>query len=181
MGGPGSGNFDQWRRRPRKATVGDCLSLSTSFLTRQRYLAVGVYSTGSVRWGTQPEAPWVSFAVDTLDDDRPFLTLTYRVGKDPTSPWLDYRVPLVTTRPRFGGVRWWFRCPLAGCGRRAAALHLPPGGRSFGCRGCYRLTYASCQDSHRFDTAYRHIAAAIGVDPADVKWALGRSGSCRGA
>src|SRR5688572_15449990 len=78
MGGPGSGNFYHWRRHPAKRTVESCLSLSTRFLVRNRYLAVGVYSSGSVFWGSGPDAPSVSFAVDTLDDDRPALTLTYR-------------------------------------------------------------------------------------------------------
>jgi hypothetical protein len=31
------------------------------------------------------------------------------------------------------------------CNRRAGKLYLPPGGRYFGCRQCYRLTYISCQ------------------------------------
>src|SRR5262249_13469992 len=61
----------------------------------------------------------------------------------------DYRVGLTTTRPRFGGLRWWFICPLVvngyPCGRRVGKLYLPPGGRYSGCRHCCDLTYASCQ------------------------------------
>ena len=42
----------------------------------------------------------------------------------------DYRVNLATTVPCFGGVRWWFICPLAIdgqlCGRWVGKLHLPP-------------------------------------------------------
>jgi hypothetical protein len=30
---------------------------------------------------------------------------------------VDYRVCLTTTRPRFGGLRWWFVCPLTKAGR----------------------------------------------------------------
>jgi hypothetical protein len=42
-----------------------------------------------------------------------------------------------------------FLCPLitngeAG-GARVKKLYLPPGARHFGCRGCYHLTYTSCQ------------------------------------
>jgi hypothetical protein len=56
---------------------------------------------------------------------------------------------IATTRPRFGGLRWWFVCPLTvngrPCGRRVGKLYLPPAGRYFGCRHCHDLTYTSCQ------------------------------------
>ncbi|MFH2063161.1 MAG: hypothetical protein ABIJ46_03335 [bacterium] len=55
----------------------------------------------------------------------------------------DYRIRLTTTRPNYGGVRWWFVCPLSrngrACDRRVGVLYL--GGRYFGCRRCYRLPY----------------------------------------
>jgi hypothetical protein len=70
---------------------------------------------------------------------------------------LDYKVSLAVTRPRFGGLRWWFLCPLIvngrACGRRVGKLYLPPGGRHVGCRRCHRLTYTSCQQhDQRVDT-----------------------------
>src|SRR5687768_1351986 len=92
MGGSGSGNFYHWWRPPRKATVEECLTLSTSFLTRNRYLEVGVRTSGSVQWGKDSGAPWVSLTADTRDIDRPSVTLTYRVGKDP-GPGLEYTIP----------------------------------------------------------------------------------------
>jgi hypothetical protein len=57
MGGPGSGNFYHWRRHPAKRTVESCLSLSTRFLVRNRYLFAGAYTAGSVRWGMEPGDP----------------------------------------------------------------------------------------------------------------------------
>lgn len=60
-----------------------------------------------------------------------------------------YRVELTATPCNYGGVRLWFVCPLyiAGraCRRRVGRLYLPPGGRYFGCRHCYNLTYVSTQ------------------------------------
>jgi hypothetical protein len=42
---------------------------------------------------------------------------------------VDYKIRLETTRPNFGGLRWWFMCPLVrrdgGPPRRAAKLYLP--------------------------------------------------------
>ena len=68
---------------------------------------------------------------------------------------MDYRVRLVTTRPTYGGRRWWFLCPLArndgGPPRRVAKHYLPPGGTYFGSRQAYGLTYTSCQESGKFD------------------------------
>ncbi|MCI0588408.1 MAG: hypothetical protein L0323_16375 [Planctomycetes bacterium] len=77
-------------------------------------------------------------------------------------------VRLQTTRPNFGGVRWWFACPLAAayspCGRRVSRLYLPPGGRYFGCRTCYGLTYRSVQERrswHELSRQNPRLALAV--------------------
>lgn len=86
---------------------------------------------------------------------------------------VDYKVPLVTTRPHFGGVRWWFLCPGRRCGRRVAKLYFPPGNgvKYFLCRLCYDLTYRSSQTHNkrldwlkRLDTAT--LAALLDGDHA---------------
>ncbi|MDZ4775155.1 MAG: hypothetical protein SGJ23_00035 [Alphaproteobacteria bacterium] len=56
-------------------------------------------------------------------------------------------VRLVASTPRFGGVRWWFVCPVTG--RRVRALYLPPGARMFASRHAYTLTYQSRRESGR--------------------------------
>ena len=66
---------------------------------------------------------------------------------------MDYRVRLVTTRPNYGGLRWWFLCPVSaerGIEKRAAKLYLPPGAKVFGCREAHDLTYQSCRESWQF-------------------------------
>ncbi len=40
-------------------------------------------------------------------------------------------------------------------------LYYPPGGIYFGCRQCYKLTYESCQESHKYDGLWR----SMGFDP----------------
>ena len=56
-------------------------------------------------------------------------------------------VELVSTSPHYGGLRWWFICPVTvggrACQRRVRKLYLPPGGRSFACRRCCQLSYTS--------------------------------------
>jgi len=65
-----------------------------------------------------------------------------------------------------GKLRWWFICPLVvnerPCGRRVRKLYLPGGGRYFGCRHCYNLTYTSCQESHKYDSVFAHVGAQMG-------------------
>ena len=56
-----------------------------------------------------------------------------------------YSADLVSTPCPFGGQRWWFICPLQNCDRRVGVLYLPYGGKYFGCRHCYNLTYESVQ------------------------------------
>ncbi|WP_337263280.1 MULTISPECIES: hypothetical protein [unclassified Serratia (in: enterobacteria)] len=48
-------------------------------------------------------------------------------------------VALVTTNPKYGGVRWWYVCPA--CKTRKATLYLP--GTSLRCRQCANIHYAS--------------------------------------
>lgn len=51
-------------------------------------------------------------------------------------------VRMESTACTFGGQRYWFRCPAAGCARRVAKLYLGDSG-SFACRHCCRLVYES--------------------------------------
>ncbi len=63
----------------------------------------------------------------------------------------DYKISLTTTPCNFGGVRFWFICPLIAngmyCGRRVGTLYLASGGNYFGCRHCYNLSYESRNES----------------------------------
>ena len=81
----------------------------------------------------------------------------------------DYVIRITTTRPRIGGLRYWFRCPVEHdgkpCGRRTKRLYLPPGQEIFGCRACYGLTYRSCQ-------VHDNRKAALARDPAALDAAL---------
>ncbi len=93
---------------------------------------------------------------------------------------VESQIQLVATGCNFGGVRWWFLCPLkrkgVRCGRRVEKLFLPSKGfvippRYFGCRQCYELTYASTQ------TSDRRVFAAVrsGVDLIELARIYGKS------
>ena len=97
-------------------------------------------------------------------NDDPWLRLHYHVNGER----VDCMVRLVSTRPNYGGRRLWFVCPLAR--RRAAKLYLPPGGRLFGSREAYGLTYAFCQASG--SPLIAAIAADVGASVPRVRRAM---------
>jgi hypothetical protein len=171
MGGPGSGY-----RWSRKTTVEDCLTLDINSLVRNGTIYVDAWNnTGTLTWintTTGERTSSVGFWVNTRDEGGPYFKLTYTIKS--TGDEVEYKIPLETTRPNYGGLRWWFLCPLFRdgkyCGRRVSKLHLPPGGKHYGCRHCYDLTYQSCQDSHKDDRMYAEMAAGIpGMTASEVK------------
>jgi hypothetical protein len=107
--------------------------------------------TAELTWGSQFT---IQCQVSTSDMEKPFIRLTYSSKtENEEGQSVDYCVALATTRPMFGGLRWWFICPLIvnkqPCNRRVGNLYLPSGSTYFGCRRCHELTYASCQKGHR--------------------------------
>ncbi len=80
--------------------------------------------------------------------DEPYISLQYaHTDHNGGSERYLYNVLMVTTVCNFGGVRYWFLCPLNNCGRRVAKLYKPPGGKYFGCRHCHDLSYESRNES----------------------------------
>lgn len=133
----------------KKTTVEECKSISTTFLKQHGYF-------GGVRWGGMKwtrggeETGSISFMVSVQDwtgEVRFQYTQTQRHSGEKEN--LDYPVRLTATPCRYGGKRWWFICPLIknsyACNRRVLKLYLG-GGKYFGCRHCYNLTYESCQE-----------------------------------
>ena len=104
------------------------------------------------RWGELA----VEVRLDTTDPAAPFMELTHETRDEPTQR-IDYRVRLTTTRPRYGGERWWFVCPSSG--RRVFKLYLPNGGRWFLCRAAYGLAYQVTRE----DALSRHLRRAGGI------------------
>jgi hypothetical protein len=78
------------------------------------------------------------------------LTLTYAVKQGEQQKAYHIDIPLVTTSPNYGGLRWWFLAPC--CGRRLRVLYLPAYGNleqsTPACRSCLDLHYASQQQSY---------------------------------
>ena len=172
MGGFGSG----WQGS-KKATVETSLILTASTLVRQKGLVPGARRSGWWGWtreGEDEPHATIGYEANLLDPEAAWLRLHYQWQRES----IDYRVRLVTTTPTYGGLRWWFVCPLVRPDgeppRRVAKLYLPPGSRYFGSREGHGLTYTSCQESGKFRGLFRHLAAEMGIDEAMVRAALNR-------
>jgi hypothetical protein len=126
-----------------------------SFLLRNGALAPGAESAGTVAFG---DVSVIGVEVRTHDGNAPQLYLQYRTGTSPHGEVADM-VTLTATRPQFGGVRYWFRCPGPSCGRRVGVLYLPPGETHFLCRHCHGLTYSTQQNGHRYRAFYAWATA----------------------
>ncbi len=119
--------------------------ISVFFLRKHDYFC-GLKS-GDINWTNSfsENKSSVSIWVSVFPDDS-YLHLKYtQTNFEGEKKDLDYKVGITSTNCYFGGKRYWFTCPLIVnghyCGRRVAVLYL--GGRYFGCRHCYDLTYES--------------------------------------
>lgn len=146
MGGYGSG-----QRTSKKTTVEECRSIDAAKLARQGVFAHRGYSGRTLTWSNAfgEKTLVIEYGIGFTASDDLFLHLLTKKRPDGNEIEIDEAIPLVNTRPNFGGVRWWFICPLIikemKCECRARKLYLPPGARHFGCRTCYDLTYESAQ------------------------------------
>jgi hypothetical protein len=136
-----------------------------------------MYEVDPISGSFQPEKPERSKSRHSRAAKRPRKRAPEVV---PPKVAMDYKVELVATRCQFGGVRWWFICPLdldgVKCGRRVQKLFLPSKGRFlsahppryFGCRACHELTYTSTQNrNRRVDAAVRSGGNLIAL--ADIQ------------
>jgi len=168
VGGSGSG----WQG-PRKTTVGECHTLRLKWLRKALEAGPG--------WGAKLE--WTSNRTGAVTAsigyvvvgtrDAPAIRLHYgwRDGAGELHQVRE-RIPLTYSTLCHGGRCPYLVCP--GCLARVRTLHLPPGRTLFRCRACHDLTYGSCQDSHKYDSLFRGMAAELGMDVGQVARAMRR-------
>jgi hypothetical protein len=112
---------------------------------------------GSWTWSQdgEPRAA-VGYEFDGAVDDKR-LTLNYSTNGRPVRQ----TISLVRSRPRFGGWRWWFLCPLSqdrGERRPVRVIFLPPGQRYFGSREAHGLNYRSQKESRSLSKLLDRLA-----------------------
>lgn len=179
MGGCGS---TRWNSYYKKTTVEESKTLPISIFKKAINHVIenqGESWRGNVNWSCRGEpAGRISYLV-YLENDFPKVRLQYKFTESCLE--IDYPISLTHTELAWGAKRWWFICPLKKdgyqCNQRVGKLYLPPGGKYFGCRHCYELTYTSCQESHKYDSFYKQFSLGMnesipGFTPRDAKWAL---------
>lgn len=132
-----------------------------SFLKKHGYLNKDYsYMSGGISWsfGYSEKKNSINYSVHRdnweTNRDEAYVRLKYMH----TDYWtgeksdMDFKIPLTTTPCYFGGVRYWFVCPLFKngqyCGRRVGVLYAI--GKWFGCRHCGRIAYNSQFEGKRF-------------------------------
>jgi hypothetical protein len=131
----------------KKDTVEDCTQLSI-FKLKEFGLLSGYHAT-TLTWTRSLSGKKSSIGIIVDTEDEPYVKVNYTITDRSTDEKTDYnyKIQLATTLCHFGGVRYWFICPLTKngiyCGRRVGTLYLGSGGHYFGCRHCYGLSYES--------------------------------------
>jgi hypothetical protein len=135
MGGRGSGSWYRWSK---KSDTSSYWRLNISKLAEWGLLKDGLIRSGTMNWSRNGEVrSEINYRINMPEH---YLNVSY-INRN-SQERFDYNIRLVHTKPYYGGKRWWFICPLVGCGRRVSLLYL---GKHFGCRHCYNLAY-ECQN-----------------------------------
>jgi hypothetical protein len=163
MGGYGS------RRRNGGPTVEGALRLDIDKLMRWGVIQRGDYVAGEMTFNFDDDKLTIKFETRVDDFQESWLRLQYAINDYWTGQThqIDDKIFLVSTRPPFGGLRWWFMCPRLH--RRVRKLYLPLGVRHFRSRQAYGLAYASQRET-AYDRAMRRaqkLWRRLGGDPAD--------------
>jgi ribosomal protein L37AE/L43A len=149
MGGYGSGQWYRWNSKP---TEDNFHILSISRLVEQGAVKNNIHRTGKWQWLID-NAPVsnIDYEVNTRDGNRFFRAVYCTVETD---KHYDFKIPLCTTNPHYGGVRWWFNCP--NCSKRVGKLY---NSGIYACRTCVGMAY----ESQRLDEAYRKLYKAHAI------------------
>src|SRR5262245_9903321 len=150
-------------------TVEGALKLDIDKMMRWGVIRRGDHLFGEMTFNFNDDKLTIKFesVVDELQGS--WLRLQYAIDDYWTGQThqIDDKIFLVSTRPRFSGLRWWFMCPRVN--RRVRKLYLPLGGRHFRSRQAYGLAYPSQRET-AYDRAMRRVHKLylrLGGDPAD--------------
>lgn len=145
-----------------KKTEADGLKqVSVFFLKKHGYFIHRQYA-GDITWSRNDEKRG-SIGIQTyLSENEKYIRFIYTQTNRDTGDTqdFDYNVQLATTPCNYGGVRYWFVCPLSThgvyCGRQVGVLY--KSGDYFGCRHCHNLSYACRNLSGFFKAAGKTIS-----------------------
>ncbi len=147
MGGIGSGS---WYRCSTKPTTDNFHRWDIKKLIKEGALKEGQYNSGGWQWyeeryGKKTVISTIRYIIDASGSSS-YAQVKYKNKNSQES--FDYKIHLATTNPNYGGKRWWFICPIAGCGKRVGVLYM--GSKYFACRHCYNVAYPSQNEPQHY-------------------------------
>ena len=135
MGGSNSGRY----RTRNRGTVDASMRLDVRYLRRRGFLKPGAVTSGTLSWsytGSGQERGSVAITVNLADPSGyGFVVVRFALDGEPRVQEID----LVSRPMRFGGRRYYFRCPK----QRRLCEVLPMVGGVFASRQAQRMTYQS--------------------------------------
>ena len=125
-------------RAVAKIMVEDCLALSIKELFDRGLIEQGSRHVGSLRYvelSTFQFDGLIQYRIGSSDPEKASLQLRFEAEGLPT----ENCILLAAIGMRFGGRRWYFRCPLNDI--RVTKLYLPPEARRFASREAHELIH----------------------------------------
>ena len=121
MGGFGSGE-----RLEKKTTVERCLTLDVGRFSKAVEVKHGLCSSGELTWTNSRKEQILSlrYWLEPKAKDFAVLHITTTLEAHRMEPVVE-RIRLTCTVPNFGGLRWWFVCPLVNAGVACAKWRTP--------------------------------------------------------
>ena len=97
----------------RKATADESCRLKMSYL-KKRGMLTGEEAFEEISWTSSMTGKTTSVIVGVnITNDDPFVILMYTLtDRDGNKTDYKYAVSLLTTPCNFGGIRYWFACPV---------------------------------------------------------------------
>ena len=144
MGGYGSG------RPVERAVFEDGFPLDLGKLIREGLIRPGSWRHSLIwRWVRTGEETASANYVATMDEAARsgVLQLSYRITVRGELHDIVEPIPLEALPQPFGGLMWYFRCPVTG--RRCRKLYLLPGGLRFAARQAWKAGYLSQREAPR--------------------------------
>lgn len=130
-----------------KIELDDLLKIDMSWLKKQGLLTGLRYT--SIVWenNVAQRKNSIGIYISVMEASR-FIRLKYtQTDLYGNKNDFDYKIDIIATECNFGGERYWFICPLDGCGRKTRVLYKKE--NCFGCRYCQKLTYKSQNKNRR--------------------------------
>lgn len=165
MGGYGS---TRWNWHSKRLAAEDCRRLPLQVFKKNIHSG----RVGQITWRREGKVvSGIGYRVSGESESPSSIWLNYTITKiNGEKRDVDYPIRLTTTSLPWGGLRYWFICPGAGCGRRVSVLYLANGQDYFVCRHCNCLSYRSRQEGYQERMLYGHMAELLNDKNPWVTW-----------